>query len=281
MKQTIILSLVLFTRLAAQDYFPLEVGNSWTYCVNSYFPDTMTYYVPDSLNIDGMKYFLYGMVPTPQYYFVDTIRKDIDGNIWKKVNGIDHLWFDFTKDSGAAYTFPEHNDSLYYNVEVSNKNFTLQTCRGVTYSQCIKMFFDIPQFVDDERYYSFAPQVGIVEMHGGDGPLFLLDSALIISSPTGIVSERPSRANLFELSQNYPNPFNPVTTIKYSLYTSSFVAIRIFDVLGRVIETLVSDDKKPGNYSIKFNAGKLPSGLYFCKMQAKNFEETKKLLLVK
>ena len=67
MKQTIILSLVLFTSLIAQDYFPLEVGNTWIYRVNTYFPDTMAYYVSDSLNIDHMKYFLYGMFLPPPY----------------------------------------------------------------------------------------------------------------------------------------------------------------------------------------------------------------------
>jgi hypothetical protein len=81
--------------------------------------------------------------------------------------------------------------------------------------------------------------------------------------------------------QNYPNPFNPITTIRYSVFTSSFVDITIFDVLGRVIETLVNDEKKLGNYSLKFNGSKLSGGLYFCRMQAKNFEKTKKLLLVK
>ena len=62
MKQIIILSLVLFTSLIAQDYFPLEVGNTWIYRVNSYFPDTVAYNVSDSIIIDDTKYFLYGMV---------------------------------------------------------------------------------------------------------------------------------------------------------------------------------------------------------------------------
>jgi len=279
MKQTIILSLVLFTRLAAQDYFPLEVGNTWTYCLNSDTSDTRTYQVSDSINIGDMKYFLYGMVLPPQYNFIDTIRKDPVGNIWKKVNGIDYLWFDFTKDSGAVYTFPDHDPLYYYNVKIVDINFTLQTCTG-NYSQCYKMSFDIPQYLDEEVFYSFAPQIGIIEIWWPEGSHNLLYSASINGS-TGVVNERPSPANLFELIQNYPNPFNPITTIKYSVFTSSFVDIKIFDVLGRVIETLVSDEKKPGNYNINFNASKLPSGLYFCRMQAKNFEETKKLLLIK
>ena len=277
MKQIIILSLVLFTRLVAQDYFPLEVGNTWIYHVNSYFPDTMTYHVSDSLNIDHVKYFLYGM---SGYSFKDTIRKDAVGNIWKKVNGVDYLWFDFTKDSGAVYTFPDHNPSNNYNVEVVDKNFTLQTNWG-NYSHCIKLFFDIPQFVDEEVFYSFAPEMGIIEMYGGDGPQLLLDSASIIGSPTGIIYEQQSSSNLFELTQNYPNPFNPNTKIKYSIPHNCFVSLKVYDLLGNQITTLVNEEKSSGKYEVEFNARNLSSGIYFYRIKAGNFVGTKKLILLK
>ena len=280
MKQIIILSLVLFTRLVAQDYFPLEVGNTWIYHVNSYIPDTMTYHVSDSLNIDHVKYFLYGMFPPSEYYFKDTIRMDAVGNIWKKVNGVDYLWFDFTKDSGAVYTFPDHNPSNNYNVEVVDKNFTLQTNWG-NYSHCIKFLFDIPQFVDDEKFYSFAPQVGIIEMYGGDGPQLLLDSALIIGSPTGIIYEQQSSSSLFELTQNYPNPFNPTTTISYSLHRACYVTLKIYDVTGREVKTLVNEEKPSGIYSLELNGNNLSSGIYFYQLRTNKFIQTKQMVLLK
>ena len=277
MKQIIILSLVLFTRLVAQDYFPLEVGNTWIYHVNSYFPDTMTYHVSDSLNIDHVKYFLYGI---SEYSFKDTIRKDAVGNIWKKVNGVDYLWFDFTKDSGAVYTFPDHNPSYYYNVKIVDKNFTLQTNSG-NYSHCIKLFFDIPQFVDEEVFYSFAPEMGIIEMYGGDGPQLLLDSASIIGSPTGIIYEQQPSSNLFELRQNYPNPFNPTTTISYSLYRACYVTLKIYDVTGREIKTLVNEEKSRAIYYLDLNGNNLPSGIYFYQLRTNEFIQTKKMVLLK
>ncbi len=280
MKQIIILSLVLFTRLVAQDYFPLEVGNTWIYYVNSYFPDTMTYHVSDSLNIDHVKYFLYGMFLPSEYNFKDTIRKDAEGNIWKKVNRVDYLWFDFTKDSGAVYTFPDHNSSYYYNVEVVDKNFTLQTNRG-NYSHCIKFFFDIPQFVDDEVFYSFAPEMGIIEMYGGDGPQLLLDSASIIRTPNGIIDEQSSSSNLFELWQNYPNPFNPTTTISYSLHRACYVTLKIYDVTGREIKTLVNEEKSRGIYSLELNGNNLPSGIYFYQLRTNEFIQTRQMVLLK
>jgi len=85
----------------------------------------------------------------------------------------------------------------------------------------------------------------------------------------------------FSLSQNFPNPFNPSTIISYSVPKASFVAIKVYDLLGREVVTLVNEQKSVGNYQVEFNAKGLPSGIYFYKMDAGNFSETKKLLLLK
>jgi subtilisin-like proprotein convertase family protein len=85
----------------------------------------------------------------------------------------------------------------------------------------------------------------------------------------------------FELSQNYPNPFNPVTTIKYSILKQAFVVIKIYDILGREVKTLVNDMRIAGNYEIDFNASYLASGIYFYRMEAGDFTDVKKLVLLK
>ena len=85
----------------------------------------------------------------------------------------------------------------------------------------------------------------------------------------------------FYLNQNYPNPFNPTTSIDYYVPKTSFITIKLFDILGRYITTLVNEVKKPGNYTIEFNARQLTSGIYFYKMQSSDFEQTKKLVLIK
>ncbi len=85
----------------------------------------------------------------------------------------------------------------------------------------------------------------------------------------------------FELSQNYPNPFNPTTIINYSVPTSSLVTIKVYDVLGREIAKLVNEQKTAGTYSVQFNGSALSSGVYFYRMQAGDFVQTKKLLLMK
>ena len=86
---------------------------------------------------------------------------------------------------------------------------------------------------------------------------------------------------LYSLEQNYPNPFNPVTNIKFSIPTSGFVELKIYDLLGREVATLVSDPMVAGTYNVDFEAGKLSSGVYFYSLESGNFKQTKKMLLVK
>ena len=92
----------------------------------------------------------------------------------------------------------------------------------------------------------------------------------------------------FDLLQNYPNPFNPSTIIKYDIPKTAFVSLKIFNLLGKEIATLVNEEKLPGEYSITFNADNLPgsgrnlsSGIYFYKIYAGSFSETKKFILLK
>ena len=85
----------------------------------------------------------------------------------------------------------------------------------------------------------------------------------------------------YTLSQNYPNPFNPSTRIRYSAPQSSNVLIKVFDILGNEIETLMSEEKAAGTYEITWYAENLPSGIYFYKLQAGNFVETKKMVLLR
>jgi len=85
----------------------------------------------------------------------------------------------------------------------------------------------------------------------------------------------------FSLAQNYPNPFNPTTTIKYQIPEVSFVTLRIYDVLGNEIATLVNEQKPADSYEVEFNASNLPSGIYFYRIQVGSFVETKKMVLMK
>jgi len=85
----------------------------------------------------------------------------------------------------------------------------------------------------------------------------------------------------FELVQNYPNPFNPSTTIKYQIANNSYVSMKVYDILGKEVATLVNATLKAGQYELQFNASSLTSGVYFYKIIAGNFTDTKKMLIIK
>jgi photosystem II stability/assembly factor-like uncharacterized protein len=102
-----------------------------------------------------------------------------------------------------------------------------------------------------------------------------------LSELTGVSKEEIKLPKDFILSQNYPNPFNPGTIISYSLPSSSNIKVIVYNSLGQTIKTLESGYKTAGNYSIYFNASNLPSGIYFYKLEAGQFTQTKKMILLK
>jgi hypothetical protein len=85
----------------------------------------------------------------------------------------------------------------------------------------------------------------------------------------------------FDLSQNHPNPFNPSTVVKYSLPVDGFVNISVYNNLGEKVSVLVDGEVIAGKYSVSFDAGNLPSGVYFCRMESGNFISSRKMLLLK
>ncbi len=85
----------------------------------------------------------------------------------------------------------------------------------------------------------------------------------------------------YELAQNYPNPFNPVTQIQYSLEQSSNVTLRVFDILGREVATLINENQNAGRHVVDFNASDFASGIYLYRLEAGSFVQVKKMILMK
>ena len=101
------------------------------------------------------------------------------------------------------------------------------------------------------------------------------------SFTTGVEEVGGTLPQGYTLSQNYPNPFNPTTTIDFTLPASGFVSLKVYDLLGREIMTLVNEQKAAGTYRATFEASNLPSGTYFYALKAGSFSEVKKMTLVK
>ena len=104
---------------------------------------------------------------------------------------------------------------------------------------------------------------------------------LPLQSATGIEKANSGIPANFVLSQNYPNPFNPSTNIKFQISKSSFVSLKIYDVLGKEVANLVSENLNAGSYTYNFDASGLTSGIYFYTLKTNNFIETKKMILIK
>jgi hypothetical protein len=101
------------------------------------------------------------------------------------------------------------------------------------------------------------------------------------TNPTGVKNNTASIPSGYGLSQNYPNPFNPTTVIAYQIGATGHVTLKVFDMLGREVKTLIDEGQNAGSHSATFDANTLPSGVYFYRLQAGAFMETKKLILLK
>jgi Secretion system C-terminal sorting domain len=103
----------------------------------------------------------------------------------------------------------------------------------------------------------------------------------VVGNVTGIKKINNSSPTRFELSQNYPNPFNPTTTIRYQLPNNNLVTLKVYDVLGKELRTLVNEVQNIGSYEVTFDGNGLSSGIYFYRLVAGTYSETKKLVLMK
>jgi bilirubin oxidase len=108
----------------------------------------------------------------------------------------------------------------------------------------------------------------------------MMGQFVVVDGPSGITDRKivPGR---FSLGQNFPNPFNPTTTISFALPSRSFVSLKVFDLLGREVATIVSEEMSAGSYSKQWNAVDISSGIYFYRLQAGSFIEMKKLVLLR
>jgi len=121
----------------------------------------------------------------------------------------------------------------------------------------------------------------LVRSDGTARPALLWLAQYVKDNPMGVEETASALPSGYHLEQNFPNPFNPATNIRYSISKASKVELKVFDLLGREVQDLVSTVQPPGQYSVTLNAQGLASGVYFYRLTAGTFTETKKLMLLK
>jgi len=181
--------------------------------------------------------------------------------------------------------FKDSNDKDYF--MLMNKNYNDSTIATITLNGVTDelQYFNVltNQWEEVSNESSSGNSTFDVTLQRGGGKLFSIGKlTVVVNDDLGFTP------NEFKLEQNYPNPFNPSTTIKYSIPTvetrrgvSQHVTLKIYDILGREVATLVNKEQKPGNYEVKFDASQLTSGLYFYKIATSGFAQSKKMILIR
>lgn len=133
------------------------------------------------------------------------------------------------------------------------------------------------------RIYAQIEINSVIDLNGNIGSSSVWTVLVSGSSAPKLInnSEAVVVPDKSELSQNYPNPFNPTTTLKYALPKNSYVTIKLYNSLGAEVTTPVREEKPAGFYEVTFDGSRFASGMYFYRMTAGEFTETKKLILVK
>ena len=197
----------------------------------------------------------------------------------KEVNAGDNLKFKFKiRNEGTTATA----------MNISSYVVPLDTCVSITVLQKI-LYSNIAAGASVEG--SLAQYIRFNKYCAGQTARFVLNiytdtyqfwsDTFSIPILTGMEQREEIAVKDFDLIQNYPNPFNPITTIEFALPKSEWVTLNVFNIIGQQVTTLVSEKLNPGVHKYEWQADNLPSGIYYCRMQAGEFKQVRKMILIK
>ncbi|MBK9096983.1 MAG: Omp28-related outer membrane protein [bacterium] len=176
--------------------------------------------------------------------------------------------------------FFDGRNSISHHKHVMRK--MLPTPAGHSFSIGINETTNIPQTIElDPIWDSDSLSVVVFIQSAGSKTVYQSDTISYDELTVTNVENDNSSPSEFELNQNYPNSFNPSTTISWQSPVGSWQTLIVFDLLGREVETLVDEFKPAGSYEVEWNAYGLPSGIYFYRLNADNYSNTKKLILLR
>lgn len=271
--------------LNAQEVAPLRLGNIWIYDHSSHLIkisivdtntiiDTVVYYKLESVsNFGTIPSYGHARLKENGYYAVrlDTSypAPNHEKIYWKKNAIIGDTWENPAPDFPLIYTLL---DTFVTSIFGSS-----QTVKHLEIDGSIVLFeeFWTEEFGKLSRS-DFGTPLSSLQGCVIDGVVYGDTTFTIVS-----VENEFETPNSFYLSQNYPNPFNPATNIRFRVHDFGFVSLKVYDILGREIATLVNEEKPAGGYEITFDGSNLVSGIYLYQLEVGNFSETKVMLLIK
>ncbi|MCC7159159.1 MAG: S8 family peptidase [Ignavibacteria bacterium] len=197
-------------------------------------------------------------------------------------NGIIRNWLNqapllyYRKSTNAGATWSAYASVTNSGLSVDTFSFSIPGSANNTY---VQYYFAAQDIALPVPKMSTLPAGGTgINPPGVNAPSNLFQYTVGLLAVEPISSEIPSSFRLFN---NYPNPFNPVTKIRFDIAKQTSAKLYVYDVLGRVVETLVDEDLKAGKYEIIFQGVSLSSGIYFYRLETSDFVETKKMLMIK
>jgi subtilisin-like proprotein convertase family protein len=230
-------------------------------------------------------------VPTSDTLTIPVLEEGISQTVYDITVKIGSLIHDTVSDLELTLTHNGIFDTLIYRVNGNGGyNFTntyLNDNLGISFDGETAPFTGM--FLPQNELSNFTSTsmsgewiLTITDHKSGDDGILQGWGLLISESPIVDVEEITDLSlNSYSLSQNYPNPFNPATTIKWQIPEAGLVTLKVYDVLGNEITTLVNEEKPAGISELRWNAENLPSGVYFYQLKAGEFIQTKKMLLIK
>lgn len=183
----------------------------------------------------------------------------------------------------VSFTASQSNDQIQLSwitaTELNNQGFEIE--RKTTESWEKIGFVDGNGTTTEMQYYSFTDNSGLVNnVYKIYYRLKQIDFDGTYEYSNEVTIEL-SQPDSYLLNQNYPNPFNPSTIISWQLPESKFVTLKIYDVLGNEVASLINEEKPAGNFEVEFDSNGLPSGIYLYTIQAGNFTDSRKMIILK
>lgn len=272
-------------------FYPLKVGNSWTYRGQGTFPGPCWTREKRTITgtnvVNGHLYYVVHYVSTynpPGDFYVRVDSTTM--NVMLYGSGCPWSPTEVLSDSlGSRY-----RDSFIVNCDRRWKLMDTTSQSVLGFNRATRMFTWTDNFEQTARR-NLSIGFGLAEWSTCGGATGCCVKTLVgciidgvqygDTSLTGITQAQGEIPQDYSLSQNYPNPFNPVTTIRFSVPVSGFVKLSVYDIRGRELETLFGGNVSAGIYDAEWIAADRPSGVYFYKLETKDFIKTRKMILMK